>query len=520
MQIVLFILAIVVASTAAFLFGQIYATRIRVSKRIRDAEKESVKIKQDALSDAENLKKEKLIEVQDEWYRKRQEFDERTKQIKSDVKSQQDELVRLERSIEQKGDLLTRKEKDLSTRENLLGSKMDEVQRKQQQLDALIQGQNAKLEQIARMTVDEAKQVLMTNLVDQAKSESAQTIRNIKEQAQLTAKEDVKHVLIQAMQRAGLEYIVDGTATAVKLPSNEMKGRIIGREGRNIRAFETVTGCEVLIDDTPNTILISSFDPVRREIAKIALETLITDGRIHPGRIEDLVEKARRDLDEQMMNDGEQALYEASVHGTHPELVKLIGKLKFRHAYGMNLLHHSVETSAIAGMIATEMGLDPQMARRAGILHDIGYAVDRSDQPHTIAGAELVRKFGEAQVIQNAILHHHDDPPFAHPLSIIVHAANRLSKERPGSKKESLDNYIKRLNQLEEFALSFNGVTLAYAVQAGREVRVLIDCAAANDNQAIQMADDIARKIETDLKYPGQIKVTVIREYRAVDFAK
>lgn len=520
MEIVLLILAVVVASTAAFLFGQIYATRIRVSKRIREAEQESQKIKRDALADAENLKKEKLIEVQDEWYRKRQEFDERTKLIKSEVKAQQDDLARRERSVEQKGDLINRKEKDLIAREGLLSSKMDDVQRKQQQLDSLIQSQNAKLEQIARMTVEEAKQVLMNNLIDQAKQEAAQSIRNIKEQAQLTAKDEVKHVLIQAMQRAGLEYVVDGTATAIKLPSNEMKGRIIGREGRNIRAFETLTGCEVLIDDTPNTILVSCFDPIRREIAKVALESLIADGRIHPGRIEDLVEKARRDLDEQMMNYGEQAFYEAGVHGTHPELVKMTGKLKFRHAYGMNLLQHSVETSAIAGMIAAEMGLDPQMARRAGILHDIGYAVDRSDQPHTIAGAELVRKYGEAQVIQNAILHHHDDPPFAHPLSIVVHAANRLSKERPGAKKESLENYIKRLNQLEQFALSFNGVSQAYAVQAGREVRVLVDCAAANDNQAIQVADDIAHKIENDLQYPGQIKVTVIREYRAVDFAK
>ncbi len=520
MEIVIFILSVVVASTGAFLFGQIYATRMRVNKRIREAEQEAVRIRQAAGAESEDLKKEKLIEVQDEWYRKRQEFDERTKQIKSQVKAQQDELLRQERNVEQKGDLITRKEKDLLNRENLLRSKIEEVQRKQQQLDGLIQSQNAKLEQVARMSVEEAKQILMTNLLDQAKAESAQQIRNVKEQAALTAKEDVKNILVQAMQRAGLEHALDGTATPIKLSSNEMKGRIIGREGRNIRAFESMTGCEILIDDTPNTILISCFDPVRREVARLALEALIADGRIHPGRIEDLVEKSKRDLEEQMMSYGEQALYDAGVHGTHPELVKMIGKLKFRHAYGLNLLQHSVETSAIAGLIAAELGLDPQMARRAGIMHDVGYAMDRSDQSHEIVGAELVKKYGENQLIQQAILHHHDDPPFGHPLSVVIHAANRLSKERPGATKESLENYIKRLRNLEDMAKSFGGVTDAFVVQAGREVRVLIDCSVLNDNQAAQLADDLAHKIESETQYPGQIKITVIREYRAIDFAK
>lgn len=520
MDIVIFILAGLVVAVAAFIFGQTFAIKINVAKRIREAEEEAKKIREAAVNDAENLKKEKLIEVSDEWYRKRQEFDEQTKTTRAQIKSQQDQLLARERNIEQKGDLVTRKEKDILHRESQLQQKIADYEKKALELEESIRTQNAKLEQIARMTVEEAKQVLMNNLIDKAKSEAAQTIRTIKEQAEVTAKEEVRNVLMQAINRSAIDHAVEGTATAIKLPSNEMKGRIIGREGRNIRAFETMTGCEVLIDDTPQTILISGFDPIRREIARMALETLITDGRIHPGRIEDVVEKAKRDLDEQITNYGEQALFEVGVHGAHIEIVKLIGKLRYRMKYGQNLLQHSIETASVAGLLAAELGFDAQLAKRAGILHDIGYAVDRADQHHAVVGADLARKFGESTIVQQAILQHHETPAISHPISILVHAANVISKERPGAQRDSLENYVKRLTKLETLTKNFQAVKNAFAIQAGREIRVLVDYNQLDDGKAIQLADDLAHKIESELEYPGQIKITVIREYRAVDFAK
>ncbi len=520
MEIVLFILSALVLVVGAFIFGQVYATKIKVAKRLREAEEEAKKIRSDAANDAENLKKEKLIEVSDEWYRKRQDFDEQTKTTRVQIKNQQDELLKKERGIEQKGDFVTRKEKELLQREKQLQTTTEDIAKKNEQLDAMIKSENEKLEHMARMTMDEAKQILINNMVEKAKADAAQALRNIKEQAQIAAKDQVKNILLQAVNRTAMDHTVETTVTSIKLPSNEMKGRIIGREGRNIRAFETITGCEILIDDTPNTIVISGFDPVRREIARMALESLITDGRIHPGRIEDVVEKAKRDLEETTIANGEEALYEASVHGAHIEIVKLIGKLKYRQQYGQNLLQHSIETAAIAGMMAAELGFDVQLAKRAAILHDIGYAADRADQHHAVVGAELARKYGETQTVQQAILLHHENPNVAHPICVIVNAANIISKDRPGAQKESLENYLKRLNKLEAIALSFPGVTQAYAIQAGREIRVLVDYNIIEDNKVNQLADDVSHKIENELEYPGQIKITVIREYRAVDMAK
>lgn len=331
MEIAIFILAALVSAVAAFLFGQVYATKIAVAKRIREADEEAQQIRKTAQSDAENLKKEKLIEVSDEWYKKRHEFDEQTKSTRIQIKNQQDELLKRERAVEQKGDLLTRKEKDVDQKQQQVQTKLQEVTKKTEQLEAMIKNQNDKLETIARMTTEEAKQVLMANMLEKAKEDAAKSIRNIKEQAQIQAKDQIKNIMLQAVQRTAMHHVTESTVTAFKLPSNEMKGRIIGREGRNIRAFESITGCEIMIDDTPNTIMISGFDPIRREIARKTLEALITDGRIHPGRIEDVYEKARRDFDEHIMNTGEQALFEVGIHGAHVEIVKLLGKLKYRH---------------------------------------------------------------------------------------------------------------------------------------------------------------------------------------------
>ncbi len=520
MDVVIFILTGLVLAVGAFVFGQLYAIKISVAKRIREAEHEAGRIRENAVADAENLKKEKLIEVSDEWYRKRQEFEEQTESTRIRLRNEQDDLLRKERSVEQKGDLVTRKEKELHTRELELQTQAEENTRKSLELEAMITSENQKLETMARMTTEEAKQILMNNMLDKAKAAVAQQLRTIKEQTQGQIKDEVRSLLLQAINRSAIDHTIETTVTTVRLPSNEMKGRIIGREGRNIRAFETITGCEVMIDDTPQTVFISGFDPIRREVARMALETLVTDGRIHPGRIEDVVEKARRDLDETMMLNGEEALFEASVHGTHIEIVKLLGKLKYRLHDGQNLLQHSVETAVLAGLIAAELGFDVQLAKRAAILHDIGFAVERADQHHAVVGAELVRKYGENQVVQQAILNHHETPIFSHPISVIVNAANVLSKQRPGAQRESLENYVKRLTKLEEIACSFNGVTKAYAIQAGREIRVLVDASIVEDGKLLQLADDISTKIEKDLDYIGQIKITVLREFRAIDFAK
>lgn len=514
------ILSAVVLVVAAFLFGQIYAVRLHTAKRIREAEQEAVKIRQDAQKDAANLIKEKMLEVKEEWYRKKVEFDEQTKTARAQLKTQQDDFLRRERSIEQKGDWITRKEREVGQRETQLKQREDELNRKTAQLDSLIQAQNEKLEQVARMTAEEAKQVLMNNLYERVRNDAAQTIRNIKEQAQLTAREEARHIILQAMDRSALEQVRESTITVVPLPSNEMKGRIIGREGRNIRAFETITGCEVLIDDTPNLIVLSGFDPIRREIARLAMQALIADGRIHPGRIEDVVEKARRDFEETVIAAGEEALFEASVHGSHLEIVKLVGRLKYLSSGGQNLLQHSLETSVIAGLMAAELGFDVQLAKRAGMLHDIGYTQERAEQPHTVIGAELARKYGENLTVQQAILQHHEEPNIANPISVLVQAANRISKERPGAHRQVFESYVQRLRDLETIALSMPGVTQAFAIQAGRELRILVDFNIIDDTKVIQLADEVAHKIETTITYAGQVKITVIREFRAMDMAK
>ncbi len=517
---IIIILSALVLIVTAFIFGQVWAVRIHVAKRIRDAEREAGKIREDAKKESENLVKEKMLEVKEEWYRKKQEFDEQTKNIKAQMKNQQDEFLRRERSIEQKGDWINRKEKEIAQKELQLKTRSEDLSRKENEVDKFLQVQNQKLEQIARMTAEEAKQALMDHMYERARNDAARAVRQIRDQAQATAREDARNILLQAIDRSAIDETVESTVTVVNLPNNEMKGRIIGREGRNIRAFETITGCEVLIDDTPNKIVISGFDPIRREIARLALEMLVVDGRIHPGRIEDVVEKAKREFDENVIAEGERALFETSVHGTHIEIIKLIGRLKYINMSGQNLLQHSIETALLAGSMAAELGLDVQLAKRAGILHDIGFAAERTDQHHAAVGAELARKYGENQVVQNAILAHHEDPSVTHPVNVLVYIANVISKERPGASRQALSLYLTRVNALEELARSVPGVTHAFAVQSGREIRIMVDCAMIDDAKAVLLADDLAHRIETDMTYAGQIKITVIREYRAIDMAK
>jgi ribonuclease Y len=346
-------------------------------------------------------------------------------------------------------------------------------------------------------------------------------MKDIKDKARINAKKEAREIIIQAIQHTAADHSVETTVSVVNLPNDEMKGRIIGREGRNIRAFETATGIEVIVDDTPEAVILSGFDPYRREVAKLALEKLIVDGRIHPARIEELVEKSKQEMNEKVVEEGEKALLDCGVHEVHPELVKLLGKLKYRTSYGQNVLQHSIEVSFLAGLMAAELRLDPVLAKRAGLLHDIGKAIDKyTEGTHTSIGIELARKYGEGEIVQNAIESHHEDVPMISPISVLVQAADAISGSRPGARRETLEGYVKRLQKLEELAESFNGVTKTYAIQAGREVRVMVEHEKIDDANADQLAGDIANKIQSEMEYPGQIKVTVIREYRAVDYAK
>ena len=371
------------------------------------------------------------------------------------------------------------------------------------------------------MSTEEAKQHLLTNLREEAEKEAALLTREIKEKARMGAIREAKEIVVSAIQRTAVDHSSETTVSVVPLPSDEMKGRIIGREGRNIRSFETATGVDVIIDDTPEAVILSGFDPMRREIARMALEKLIVDGRIHPTRIEDLVEKSKKEMEEIIYQTGEQACLEVGVHGVHPEILKLLGRLKFRTSYGQNVLNHSKETAWLCGLMAAELGLDGNLAKRAGLLHDIGKAIDRfTEGTHTAIGIEIGKKYKEHPVVINAIGSHHEDIEATHPISVLTAAADSISGGRPGARRESLENYVKRLDTLEQIATSFPGVMKTFAIQAGREIRVIVEPDKINDQMADRMATDIARKIQSEMEYPGQIKVTVLREYRSVNYAK
>ncbi|RKY85660.1 ribonuclease Y, partial [candidate division KSB1 bacterium] len=430
-------------------------------------------------------------------------------------------LVNKEINMDRKADLLNKKEKELNIFENNLKELKKDIEAKQNELDKLIEKQTIQLEKISRLSSEEAKKMLIDSLVDKAKAEAAQIIKDIREEAKLNANKEAREIIISAIQRTAADHSVESTVSVVNIPNDDMKGRIIGREGRNIRAFETATGIEVIVDDTPEAVVLSGFDPLRREVAKIALEKLISDGRIHPGRIEDVVEKAKKELDEMIIEAGEQALLETGISKLHPELIKLLGKLKYRTSYGQNVLQHSIEVAFLSGLMAAELNLDSTIAKRAGLLHDIGKAIDKyTEGTHTTIGEELAKRYNEHPIVINAIASHHEDVEFTHPISALVQAADAISGSRPGARRETLESYIKRLQKLEELATSFDGVSKTYAIQAGREIRVIVENNKVDDLGAYQLAQDIANKIQSDMEYPGQIKVTVIREYRAVEYAK
>ncbi len=507
----------VVGAFLAFRYGYSYRKNFAEVK-IGSAEEEAERILSDAdataKKDAESIKKEKLLEAKEEIHKLRSELDK-------EIKDRRNEMQRQERRVQQKEDTIDKKSRMLEKREEQIQRKFSEAEETQAEVERVKKLQIAQLEKIATMTASQAKDLLLKEVEDDVKHESALLIKSVEEQAKEEADEKARKIITGAIQRCAADHVTETTVSVVPLPNDEMKGRIIGREGRNIRTIETLTGIDLIIDDTPEAVILSGFDPVRREIAKRSLDKLISDGRIHPGRIEEMVEKSRKEVNQIIKKEGERAVFDTNVHGLNPELIKLIGRLKYRTSYGQNVLQHSIEVSHIAGLMASELNADVALAKRAGLLHDIGKAIDHEvEGSHVTIGADVAKKYKENEKVIHCILAHHGD---IEPNSIeacLVQAADSISAARPGARRENLENYIKRLEQLEEISNSFDGVERSYAIQAGREIRIMVNADKVSDDDTVLIAKDIVKKIEETMEYPGQIKVNVIRELRAIEYAK
>ncbi|OGC85622.1 MAG: ribonuclease Y [candidate division Zixibacteria bacterium RBG_16_43_9] len=517
---IMLVVAGVAVAILVFFMGWFISRRIGEAK-LAKAEELAKKIVLEAEKEAEFKKKEAILEAKDEWYKTKVNFERELANKRMEYQKVEKRLQEREVNLDRKVDILNKKDRDIQNKEKILFAREKAIKTRDEELNRLISDQNRQLERIAQMTSEEAKKILMANLENQARQEAAQLIKEIKEKAEETAEKEAKNIIISAIQRCAADHTVESTVSVVSLPNEEMKGRIIGREGRNIRSFETATGIDVIVDDTPEAVILSGFDPIRREIARMALEKLILDGRIHPARIEEIVAKAQKEMDVIIKETGEQACFDVGIHGLHPELIKILGKLQYRTSYGQNVLQHSREVAFIAGLMAAELDLDANLAKRAGLLHDIGKAVDKETEgTHSQIGYNIAQKYGEHPFVLNAILSHHEDVPMESPYSILVQSADAISGARPGARRETLEGYIKRLEKLEELADSFKGVAKAYAIQAGREVRIIVEHEQIDDNSAANLAQEIAKKIEAEMEYPGQVKVTVIRETRAVEYAK
>ena len=507
------IIALVVGLGGGFALGVLHRKKVAEAE-IGSAEQQARKILEDGIKAADTKKKEALIEAKEEILQTKNEFDK-------EVKDRRNEIARQERRIAQKEEILDRKTEALEKKDEKLTIKLKEATELNEEIEQLKNQQFETLQQVAGMTAEEAKAQLIAELETEITHEKAMKITELEEQFKEEAEEKAKEILSFAIQRCAVDHASEITVSVVPLPGEEMKGRIIGREGRNIRTIETLTGVDLIIDDTPEAITVSSFDPVRREVARLALEKLIQDGRIHPTRIEEMVEKARREVEQTIKQAGERATFESGIHGVSAEMVKLLGRLKFRTSYGQNVLAHSIEVSLLSGMIADEIGADSTLAKRAGLLHDIGKALTQEvEGSHVQLGVEIARKFKESKDVIHAIEAHHGDVEPQTITAIIVQAADAISAARPGARRENLENYIKRLTKLEEIANEFECVDKSFAIQAGREIRIMVKPEAVNDDQMVLVARDIVRKIENELEYPGQIKVNIIRESRAVDYAK
>jgi ribonucrease Y len=520
MQFEVLIPLVLLCCGASFFLGWYLNAKIGQGK-IAAAKDAASKIVADAAKEADTVKREKLLEVKDEWYQKKKEFDTDVQNKRSKLQAQEKALEVREENIDRKVELLGKKEREQANIRKTMDERTRTLDARQVELDRMVQEENIRLERASGLSRDEARRTLVENLVNEARSEAAVQLKEIRDKTRDDARREAQKLIVQAIQRTAADHSVETTVSVLNIQSDEMKGRIIGREGRNIRAFESATGVDVIVDDTPEAVILSAFDPFRREVARIALERLIADGRIHPARIEEVVDKVRTELEEELVKTGENTLLELGLHGGHREMIRLLGRMKYRSSYGQNMLQHSTEVAFLSGLMASELHLDANLAKRAGLFHDIGKCADPSiEGPHALLGYEIAKKYGEHPLVSNAIGAHHDDIPMESPLAPLVQAADAISGARPGARRESVEGYVKRLEKLEAFAQSFQGVAKTYAIQAGREVRVVVEQDRVDDAKADQLAHDISAKIQAEMEYPGQIKVTVIREYRAVSYAK
>lgn len=510
---IIIVVSVLISLAIGVLIGMAYRKKIAESK-VGSAEQEAKRLVDLAKIEAENLKKEEIIKAKEEIMLSRKELDQEIKERRGEVQKQEARLI-------QKEEILERRSENFEKKEHEVERRMQEIDNKNQEIEELYSQELEKLQQIASLTREEAKARLLKEVEKEIVAEKASIIREAQSKAKEEANKNARELLTYAVQKCAADHSQETTVSIVALPSDDMKGRIIGREGRNIKALETLTGVDLIIDDTPEAVVLSGFDPLRREVAKIALEKLIDDGRIHPAKIEEMVEKAKQEVEETIKSEGERAALESGVMGLHPDIIKLLGKLKYRTSYGQNVLNHSIEVSNLARIMADELGLDPKLARRAGLLHDIGKALDHDmEGTHVEIGVEVLKKYKENPLVINAVEAHHGDVEPQTLEAVLVQAADAISASRPGARRETLEAYIKRLQNLEEIADSFDGVEKSFAIQAGREVRILVKPDKISDDQMVILARDVSKKVENEMDYPGQIKVNVIRETRVIDYAK
>ena len=508
------IIAVIIVAIIITWFAARNYERKQYDCKVGSAEEKSREIIDEALKTAETKKREALLEAKEESLKTKNELEKETKERRAELQRYEKRVLSKEENVEKKADALEKKEADLVRRENILSKRTAEVEA---QYEQGIQ----ELERISGLTSEQAKEYLLKSVEEDVKHDTAKLIKELENKAKEEADKKARDLVVTAIQRCAADHVAETTVSVVQLPNDEMKGRIIGREGRNIRTLETLTGVELIIDDTPEAVVLSGFDPIRREVARIALERLIVDGRIHPARIEEMVEKAQKEVENNMREEGEAACLEVGIHGIHPELVKLLGKMKFRTSYGQNALKHSIEVAQLSGLLASELGVDVRLAKRAGLLHDIGKSVDHDmEGTHVQLGADLCKKYKESATVLNAVESHHGDVEPTSLISCIVQAADTISAARPGARRETLETYTNRLKQLEDITNSFKGVDKSFAIQAGREVRIMVVPEQISDDDMILLARDVSKRIEDELEYPGQIKVNVIRESRVTDYAK
>ncbi len=515
------IIAIASSIVVIVLIVGILLIKRRSSKRIEETEQKSRLIIKEAEIAAENLKRDKILEAKEKILKMRSEFEDEANRKKSQIISNEQKIKQREQTLSKELENIKRKEGELEDIRTDLAAQLEHVKKRKEDLDKFNQQKIQILENLSKLTADEAREQLIATLRDEAQTKASSYIKDIVEQAKLTATKEAKKIVVETIQRTATENAIENCVSVFNIESDDIKGKIIGREGRNIRALEAATGVEIIVDDTPEAIIISGFDPVRREIARLSLHRLVQDGRIHPARIEEIVAKTTKNIEDEIIEIGERTVIDLGIHGLHPELVKMVGRMRFRSSYGQNLLQHSREVANLCAIMAAELGLNVKQAKRAGLLHDIGKVwTEELEKPHAIVGMELAQKYKEHPAICNAIGAHHDEIEMNNIISPIVQSCDAISGARPGARREVMEQYIKRLRELEDVGLSFDGVEKCYAIQAGRELRVIVDAEKANDERASQLSFDISQKIERDMQYPGQIKVTVIREMRSVAYAK